>query len=244
MPSDGAARVGSAFRIGFIAALDVEASSLRRAAAGDDWLVLQSGPGPARAAAAAAHALDTGARLLVSFGLAGALDAAVAPGTVLAPCRVVAEGGAPLAVSVPWHVRVSALADEFRLASGDLLTVQAALESPAAKRAAARASGAVGVDMESAAIAAAAARAGVPFVALRVVVDALDDSLPRGAERWIDERGKRRLLPVLRAVLSTSQWRPLITLARRYGIARRVLERLARALAARRVLVADLAARS
>jgi adenosylhomocysteine nucleosidase len=245
MPSDGAARVGGAFRIGFIAALDVEASSLRRAAAGDDsWLVLQSGPGPTRAAAAAAHALDTGARLLVSFGLAGALDAAVAPGTVLAPRRVVAEGDAPLAVSAPWHTRVTALADEFRFADGDLLTVHAALESPAAKRAAARASGAVGVDMESAAVAAAAARGGVPFVALRVVVDALDDSLPRGAERWIDDRGKRRLLPVLRAVLSASQWRPLITLSRRYGIARRVLERLARALAARRVLAADVAARS
>jgi nucleoside phosphorylase len=245
MPSDGAARVSGEFRIGFIAALDVEASSLRRAAAGDvSWLVVQSGPGPTRAAAAAAQALGTGARLLVSFGLAGALDAAVAPGTVLAPRRVVAEAGAPLAVSAPWHARVTALADEFRFANGDLLTVEAALESPAAKRAASRASGAVGVDMESAAIAAAAAKAGVPFVALRVVVDALDDALPRGAERWIDERGNRRLLPAVRALLSPSQWRPLITLSRRFGIARRVLERLARALAARRVLVGDVTARS
>src|SRR5262245_20936165 len=89
MPFDEAARVGGAFRIGFIAALDIEASSLRRAAAGDDsWLVLQSGPGPTHAAAAAAHALDAGARLLVSFGLAGSLDAAIASGTVLAPRRV------------------------------------------------------------------------------------------------------------------------------------------------------------
>jgi hypothetical protein len=97
--------------------------------------------------------------------------------------------------------------------------------------------------MESAAVAAAAARAGVPFVALRVVVDALDDALPRGAEQWIDERGNRRLAPALRAVFSADQWRPLVTLTRRYRLARRVLERVAHALAARRVLV-GVAARS
>ncbi len=245
MSFDEAAPSSGAFKIGFIAALDVECACLRRAAAGDDsWLVLQSGPGPARATAAAARALDAGARLLVSFGLAGALDAAVASGTVLAPRRVVAEGAAPLAVSASWHARLTALADEFPLASGDLLSVPSVLESPAAKRAAARASGAVAVDMESAAVAAAAARAGVPFVALRVIVDALDDALPRGALAFVDERGNRRLAPVLRAVLSAGQWRPLVTLARRYRIARRVLERLARSLVARRVLVADAAARS
>jgi adenosylhomocysteine nucleosidase len=245
MSFDGAAPGSGAFRIGFIAALDVESSSLRRAAAGDDsWLVLQSGPGPTRAAAAAERALDGGARLLVSFGFAGALDAAVVSGTVLAPRRVVAEGAAPLVVALPWHARVAALADEFLLTTGDLLTVPAALESPAAKRAAARASGAIAVDMESAAVAGAAANAGVPFVALRVVVDALDDALPRGALAFIDERGNRRLTPVLRAVFSPGQWRPLVTLTRRHGLARRVLERLARSLAARRVLAGDVAARS
>jgi nucleoside phosphorylase len=245
MSFDGAEPLSGAFKIGFIAALDVEYLCLRRAAAGDDsWLVLQSGPGPKRAAAAAARALDAGARLLVSFGFAGALDAAVVSGTVLAPRRVVAEGAAPLVVSLPWHARIAALADDFRLASGDLLTATVALESPAAKRAAARASGAVAVDMESAAVAATAARAGVPFVALRVVVDALDDALPRGALAFVDERGNRRWAPVLRAVFSAGQWRPLVTLARRYGLARRVLERLAHALADRRVLAVDLAART
>jgi hypothetical protein len=110
MSFDGAVPSSGAFRIGFIAALDVEYSSLRRAAAGEgSWLVLQSGPGPTRAGAAAGRALDAGARLLVSFGLAGALDADVTPGTVLAPRRVVAEGAEPLAVAAVWHARVVAL---------------------------------------------------------------------------------------------------------------------------------------
>jgi nucleoside phosphorylase len=230
---------GGAFRVGFIAALDVECACLRAAAGDAAWLVVQSGPGPQRAAAAAARALDAGAGLLVSWGLAGALAATVAPGTVLVPRRVGALGVAPLAVDAAWHERFAALGHEFRIDNGDLLTVPAALESPAAKRAAGAATGAVAVDMESAAVAAAAARAGVPFAALRVVVDALDDALPSGAEHWIDERGRRRLAPALLAAVSVSQWRPLVTLARRYRVAMRVLDRLAAALVERRVLAAD-----
>ena len=154
------------------------------------WRVSQSGPGAARAAAAAAHAIDAGASVLVSWGLAGGLAAALAPGTVVAPRRVLAQGAEPIGVDAAWHASLAALADEFALDYGDLLSVPAALESPAAKRAAAAATRAVAVDMESAAIAAAAARARVPFVALRVVVDGVGDALPQGAERWIDERGR------------------------------------------------------
>jgi adenosylhomocysteine nucleosidase len=215
----------------------MECASLRRQAQAGAWLVVQSGPGAERAAAAAARAVEAGARLLVSWGLAGSLDERLEPGTLVAPRRVVAERAPPLTVDAGWHARVAGLADEFSLNAGDLLTVSAALESPAAKRAAA-AAGAVAVDMESAAIAAVAAGARVPFIALRVVVDGLADSLPPGAERWIDDRGERRMAPTLRAVASPRQWRSLLTLAKRYRVASGVLDRLAHALAARRLLTA------
>jgi adenosylhomocysteine nucleosidase len=97
--------------------------------------------------------------------------------------------------------------------------------------------------MESAGVAEAAARAGVPFIALRVVVDAAGDALPPGAERWIDERGNRRLAPTLRAVVSVKQWRPLLTLVQRYRVASATLDRLAAALASRHLLADDLAVR-
>ena len=202
---------------------------------------MQSGPGAARAAAAARRALDAGAALLVSWGLAGGLRAGVAPGTVVVPRRVRGQGAEPLAVDVAWHSRLAALSADLPLDLGDLLTVPSALESPAAKRAAAEATGAVAVDMESAAVADEAARARVPFVALRVVVDGLDDALPRGAERWIDERGQRRTSAVLRAVVDARQWRALLTLAQRYRVASSALDRLAGALAERRMLGAGAA---
>ena len=240
MSFDGPVLPGGAFTIGFIAALGIECASLRRhVPRAATWLVEQSGPGGARAAIASRRAIDSGAQLLVSWGLAGGLGAAVAPGTVVLPRRVVEQGAAPLPVDAAWHARLAALAGELALDCGDLLTVPAALESPAAKRAAAAATHAVAVDMESAAVAQVAARARVPFVALRVVVDGLDDALPQGSERWIDAHGNRRLTAALRAAFDFTQWGPLLTLAKRYRVASGALEDLARALAAPRLLGAD-----
>lgn len=247
MSSDEPARSSGAPKVpkvGFVAALEAECASLRKQAPrASAWLVVQSGPGAARAAVAAEHALDAGASLLVSWGLAGGLDAKLAPGTIVAPRRVLQRDAAPLAVDASWHSRLMVLADEFPFEQGDVLTVPAALESAEAKHAAAAASGAVAVDMESAAIAAVAARAGVPFVVLRVVFDGVADALPRGAEQWIDEHGRRRLAPTLRAVANLRQWRRLLTLAKRFRTASGVLDRLAQALAGRRLLAPEVAAR-
>jgi adenosylhomocysteine nucleosidase len=244
MSFDEPARAGGAPPLGFVAALASESASLRVHAARAGWLVVQSGPGAARAADAAARALSSGVAAVVSWGLAGALDAALAPGTVVAPRRILRYDGEPWAVDPALHSSLGALADEFAFHQGDLLSVPAALESPGEKRAAAAATHAVAVDMESAAIAAVAARARVPFVALRVVVDGADDALPRGAEQWIDAQGRTRTTAALRAVVSWRQWRPLLTLANRYRVANGVLERLARALAVRRLPAAAARARS
>jgi adenosylhomocysteine nucleosidase len=181
--------------------------------------------------------------LLVAWGLAGGLDPKLAAGAVVAPRRVRTLEGSPIAVAATWHARLAPLGAELALETGDLLTTDKALESPEAKRAAAAASGAVAVDMESAGVAEAAARAGLPFIALRVVVDGAGDALPEGAERWIDERGNRRLAPTLRAVVSVKQWRPLLTLAQRYRAASTTLDRLAAALASQRLLGDDSPAR-
>jgi adenosylhomocysteine nucleosidase len=234
MSFDEPVRRDGAFTIGFVAALALECASLRRQAPRSErWLVVQSGPGAARASAAARSAIDAGAQLLVSWGLAGGLSVSVPPGSVIAPRRVLAEGEAPLSVDPVWHSRLAVPAADLGIHRGDLLSVAEPLESPAAKRAAAQAANAVAVDMESAGIAAVAARARVPFVALRVVVDGLEDALPPNAASWIDERGRRRASAVLRAVVDVRQWRALITLAKRYRVASGVLDQLARALAGR-----------
>jgi len=227
--------------VAIVAALESECASLRRHRSAP-WFVTQSGPGGERAARAATAAVAAGARVLVSWGLAGGLTLDLAPGTIVVPRRVIGLGGASFQTDVAWHARLVGLADELAVRVGDLLTVPTALESPEAKRAAGERSHAVAVDMESAAIAAVAAGAGVPFVALRVVFDGLLDSLPPGAERWLDEHGRRRLAPALRAAVNPSQWGAFVTLVRRYRVASGALEALAGALAQRQVFAGDMAA--
>jgi hypothetical protein len=60
-----------------------------------------------------------------------------------------------------------------------------------------------------------------------VIVDTADDFLPADAERWVDERGERRLGPAFAAAFQPAHWRELWILAHRYRAARRTLERVA-----------------
>jgi adenosylhomocysteine nucleosidase len=238
MSFDGGAVPAAASRTAVVAALGIERAALSHAASRgtSGWSILQSGPGPERAARSATAAVAAGARALVSWGFAGGLAAEVAPGTVVVPRNVIMQRGESFRADAAWCDRLAALAGEFTLETGDLLTVPMALGSPAAKAAARTAIGAVAVDMESAAIAGVAARARVPFLALRVIVDAQRDALPADAEKWIDARGNMRGVAALGAIVQPGEWRALWRLARRYRDANAALARLARSVAALRLL--------
>jgi nucleoside phosphorylase len=229
MSASGREAAAPAATFAVIVALGVERAALRAHAERDPPLgVIQSGPGPERAASAATAALASGASGLLSFGLAGALRAELVPGDVLLPRRVRSAAGASFDADPEWHAQLDAAVRDLGLepALDDLLSVPSAITT-VAEKAKASANGAAAADMESAAIAAAAARAGARFVALRVVVDTAGDELPADIERWIDERGERRIGAALSAALNPKQWRGLWMLAQRYRAARRTLARLA-----------------
>jgi adenosylhomocysteine nucleosidase len=233
---------GHDLRIAVIAALAIERASLDRhaALAGGAVTIYQSGPGPERAARAARAALAHGAEALVSWGLAGGLDAALAPGSVVVPSAVLVDG-ASFACSAAWAQAVRsaargaasarARAGIAAVSDGNLLSVAAPRETPADKAQAAADTGAVAAAMESGAIAAAAASANVPFIAVRVVIDARGDALPTQAERFVDAHGNTRTLAALGAALTPADWPRLIVLARRYRTANAALETLAARLA-------------
>jgi adenosylhomocysteine nucleosidase len=245
MAVDGSVAAATPETVAVIVALGLERASLRRAGAAQAGIsVVQSGPGPARAARAASAAVEAGASALVSWGLAGALVARLAPGSVVLPRRVRGEGGQVFFADREWHAALArGLLGVLEPCFDDLVTVPAALTTAAAKAASA-ADGAAAADMESAAIAQVAARAGARFVALRVVVDGARDALPRNAERWIDERGERRLAPTLAAAFKPVEWRELWILGQRYRSARRTLERLAPFVVARGFFARSSAARA
>jgi adenosylhomocysteine nucleosidase len=136
---------------------------------------------------------------LVSFGLAGALALDLKPGDLLLPNEVIAPDGRRIATDPTWRERLQGLAPEARL--DPLLGSNALIESPAAKAALHRASGALALDMESHAVAGAARAAGLAFVVIRAIADPADRALPAAARIALDAEGRVRMLAVAAALL-------------------------------------------
>jgi adenosylhomocysteine nucleosidase len=224
---------------GVVAALVAEARTLGSrarqgagpAAVGDGTLVMVSGMGLAAAAAAAQSLLDAGATALVSWGLAGGLDPALPAGTICLPTLVISETGASFGTAHHWREAVAAaIASRRRVADGKLLSNPRAIVDVAGKAAAFRHTGAVAVDMESSAVAEVAAQHRVPFLAVRVIVDAAGDAVP-GAARALTAGGSGQvnIAHLLRGLAGTpGDIVPLLRLARRYRLATRALASVAR----------------
>lgn len=136
------------------------------------WKAACAGGDPGATGEAARRLVGEGATLLLSFGIAGGLDPALPPGTVVLADRVVVDG-------TPRDcLRLAGPPSGFRIAP-----VIGAAE-PAATAARKRelfASGAAAVDLESGIVALVAAAAGLPFAVLRAIADPAGCDLPPAA---------------------------------------------------------------
>jgi len=143
----------------------------------DDTVLVCGGIGlePARRAAEAVIALYHPA-LLQSVGFAGALNAKLRVGEIVSP-SVVLDARDGSRVDIPGG-------------AGTLITF-ISVASASQKRNLAQAYGALAVDVEAAAVAAAARAHGIPFTATKVVSDGLDFDMPETA-RFIDAQGRFR----------------------------------------------------
>ncbi len=176
-------------QIGILTGLDLEASLIATAVPHASLavapIVARSGGDPARARAEATRLVDRGCALLLSYGFAGALEAKLKPGTIVVPERVVAEDGSSWTIERARCDRlVSALmhvTGREAVARGTILGSDHVLATRDAKTAAHHAHGAVAVDMESHALAAAASAASLPFAVLRVVLDPARQAIPSAA---------------------------------------------------------------
>lgn len=225
--------------VGIVCALQAEARHLgpatRRteilAALADGTLVCVSGMGSEAAARGAQALVDEGAAALVSWGMAGGLDPSLTAGTLLLPTEIVARDGQTIETSRPWRERLSvAVSSQLPAISGKLVTSARAVGSVADKAAMFRETGAAAVDMESLGIAQVAVSRGVPFVAVRVIVDSAGDALPKSVTAAADAAGHLHLWRLLGALaLAPADLPALIRLARRYSAAGRSLAAVAAA---------------
>ena len=125
----------------------------------------------------AAHVIaEQKPRVVISCGFAGGLDASATPDRVVLATAVREELGDPIVA--PEALRTAARDALFGLVvEGEIVCATRIAATPDEKRALAR-PGRLAVDLESWAIARAAQRAGIPWLAVRVVVDPFDVALP------------------------------------------------------------------
>lgn len=216
-----------------VAALAAEARTLgspvRReglSSRADGTLIAVSGIGGAAAGTAARALVQAGATALVSWGMAGGLDPALRAGTICLPSTVVSAEGETMATDTRWCATLAASLSARRrrtVVAGRLLTSAAAIADIPGKAAAFRRFGAAAVDMESLDVAKIAAIHGLPFIAVRVIVDTAADVLPAvvlAASSAGRVQASRLLLGVVRSPRAVA---PLWRLARRYRAAVRAL---------------------
>jgi adenosylhomocysteine nucleosidase len=151
---------------------------------GEEICVAHLGVGPAAAAEGTRRVLAAEKPgLLICAGFAGGLDARVRTGDL-----VIADNYS----SPELRARAQAVTGEMpHRFFGSLVTQDAPVESAAVKAALSSASGALAVDMETAAVAEACHAAGVPMLAVRAISDTATTSLPVPFDDWFDLHQQR-----------------------------------------------------
>ncbi len=163
----------------------------------------RSGVGPERALAAARWLVAEGATALAVVGVSGGLDPGLRPGDLVVADAVFESGGAPGGNWATDPDRAGlvggALATEgLPVRRGPVISSIGPVPSPQAKGALRDRCAALAVDMESAAVARAAAEGRVPLVVLRAVCDTADQSVPEDFLVSLDDDGTVRPSVLLR----------------------------------------------
>jgi adenosylhomocysteine nucleosidase len=180
--------------LGILAGLQSEARCL----SGSGYTVALSGARLEGARRAAQSLIAGGATHLMSFGLAGGLDPALKPGTLLLPTILMTQAGS-IQINAAWHGRALAALAPLAPVTAPMIGTDIAIAFTGWKSRLFGETGASAVDMESHVLAAAAS--GLPLLILRAVADSADDALPPAALVGIKPDGSTDLLAVLRSVL-------------------------------------------
>lgn len=200
--------------------------------AGQPAVLVQGGIGRDRARRALlAVAQRFPLRAAWSLGFAGGLAETLCPGDLVCPAVVLRDDGRAgqsfAAAPAQSAVCAALAAAGVQVHGGPLLTVDAPLRTPEGKRAAERRTGAVAVDMEAAGLAEAACEIGIPWLAIKTVVDAAGEPLPAFLTGCTTPGGDLRWRGLLGSLASGERRRTLWRLGR---ASRRAARGLLRAL--------------
>ncbi|MCB8880277.1 hypothetical protein ACELLULO517_08540 [Acidisoma cellulosilytica] len=167
--------------LGIIVGMVAEARIAQRAGCA----VAIGGGMPQGARKMAERLVADGATALISFGLAGGLDPALAAGVAVVPCRVLHQGQVYDCDPALSRVLLTVGQQVDFLLAGDGVVGLAADKDRLWRQ-----TGAAAIDLESGAVAEVAAARGLPFAVLRAVCDPASRDLPSAAIEALDEAGR------------------------------------------------------
>jgi adenosylhomocysteine nucleosidase len=155
------------------------------------WLIY-SGAGPENARVAAETLIKRGVSQLISWGCAAALDASLQAGDLVLAVSFVDAGQERYGLdNKDWVNKVEThFAKQFSIQTGSLAESQCIIESSLDKAKLAILTGAIALDMESAAIAKVAKLHSLDFLAVRAIADPVTMDLPKAVSYAIDENGE------------------------------------------------------
>jgi adenosylhomocysteine nucleosidase len=219
--------------LGIVVSLSRELKSLTRQtipvgswkAITDNTLVALSGIGADRAYMAGSVLVSQGATALLSWGCAAALDDRVSPGCLILPERIIGANGEIHRVSTEWHRRLYlALESKHSVRTEALVESDVIVKTSAEKRSLARRTQAAATDMESAAQARLAKDYGLPFIAIRAIVDTPSTEIPENVLKALDPEGNINLWKLLSSTMP-ADWIKIVRLGIQFNAAQRTLKK-------------------
>jgi adenosylhomocysteine nucleosidase len=223
--------------LGIVAALQTEArslGSLPSTASGlvhlsPSTLVYIAGMGAKQAQIASEVLIRENASALLSWGSAGALHPKLSPGNLILPKIVMYPQGRIFLTHEGWHSRlVTRLVNHVVIHTEPLAQSLTVLRSPVEKSDFGEENQAIAVDMESGSVAEVAEEANLPFMAIRAIVDSLEQGLTESAVTAIGEGGQLRPFHLLASLArKPSEFLPLIRVRRNFIAARTTLTTVA-----------------
>jgi adenosylhomocysteine nucleosidase len=219
--------------LGIVVSLSRELKSLTRQtipvgswkAITDNTLVALSGIGADRAYMAGSVLVSQGATALLSWGCAAALDDRVSPGCLILPERIIGANGEIHRVSTEWHRRLYlALESKHSVRTEALVESDVIVKTSAEKRSLARRTQAAATDMESAAQARLAKEYGLPFIAIRAIIDTPSTDIPENVLKALDPEGNINLWKLLSSTMP-ADWIKIVRLGIQFNAAQRTLKK-------------------
>lgn len=172
--------------------------------------VIPSGSSSKRAHEAAQHLIREGCSKLVSFGIAGGLDSALAVGDVVFSSHVVTTLDQTYGIQPSNKIEKPQLRAGSRMVKGTVCGVDTIAFTPMEKAALYAATKAAIADMESHSVARAAVKNGMPFFVIRAISDASCDTLPAYVAKGVDASGQAQIIPILKGLAANPFSLPLL----------------------------------